>query len=202
MTPSELIDKYITELSDWRGEMLANIRKIIRDTDPEIIEEWKYMGSPVWYHDGQVLLGNAYKDKVTLTFPQGATLPDPYKLFNARLESNKMRATDFHEGDGINERALNAIIHAAVAHNSVGVREKLRQMLMRFGLKDIRNRNTVWQSRMIELTCWTVLVLAISLINPSVMVVVIGMLMTQPKLLTFGEANSWSGFQSKISPSP
>jgi hypothetical protein len=124
MNPSELIDKYITDLSDWRGKMLANLRKIIHDADPEITEELKYMGSPVWYHNGQVLLGNAYKDKVTLTFPQGASLPDPDKLFNGRLESNKLRAIDFHKDDDINENALKDIILAAVAHNSAGSKGK------------------------------------------------------------------------------
>ena len=118
MIPSELVDKYVADLTDWRGDVLSNLRKIIRDADPEIIEELKYMGSPVWYHDGQVLLGNAYKDKVTLTFPQGATLPDPDKLFNGRLESNKLRAIDFHQGDKINEKAMGDMIRAAVAKNS------------------------------------------------------------------------------------
>ncbi len=124
MTPSELIDKYIADLADWRGQMLVDLRKIIRDADPDIIEEWKYMGSPVWYHNGQVLLGNAYKDKVTLTFPQGASLPDPDMLFNARLESNKMRAIDFHQGDGIKDRALQDIVRAAVALNIAGKKGK------------------------------------------------------------------------------
>jgi len=125
MTPSELIDKYIADLADWRGQILVNLRKIIRDADPNIIEEWKYMGSPVWYHNGQVLLGNAYKDKVTLTFPQGASLPDPDRLFNARLESNKMRAIDFHQGDGIKDRSLRDIVRAAVALNIAGKKGKL-----------------------------------------------------------------------------
>jgi hypothetical protein len=117
INPSELIDKYIAGLTDWRGKMLANIRKIIHDADPDIIEEWKYMGSPVWYHDGQIVLGNAYKDKVKLTFPQGASLPDPHKLFNNGLKGNKWRAIDLYERDKINEGALKNIIRAAVAYN-------------------------------------------------------------------------------------
>lgn len=124
MNPSELIDKYISDLADWRGQMLVNLRKIIRDADPDMIEEWKYMGSPVWYHNGQVLLGNAYKEKVTLTFPQGASLPDPENLFNARLESDKMRAIDFHQGDEIKGRALQDIVRAAVALNISGKKGK------------------------------------------------------------------------------
>jgi hypothetical protein len=125
MKPSELIDKYISGLTDWRGIMLANIRKIIHDADPEIIEEWKYMGSPVWYHNGQILLANAYKDKVKLTFPQGASLRDPDKLFNNGLGGNKWRAIDFHEGDKINGRALKNIIRAAVAYNHAGLKGTL-----------------------------------------------------------------------------
>ena len=114
---SKLIDKKIADLADWRGKMLAKLRNIILEADPEIIEEWKYMGSPVWYHNGQILLAKAYKDKVKLTFPQGASLPDSDKLFNNGLEGNKWRAIDFYESDRINERALKNIIHAAVAHN-------------------------------------------------------------------------------------
>jgi hypothetical protein len=124
MNQSELIDKYIADLTDWRGKMLANLRKIIHEADPEITEELKYMGSPVWYHNGQVLLGNAYKDKVTLTFPKGARLPDPYKLFTGRLESNKLRAIDFHQGEEINESALKDIIRSAVAENNTGLEGK------------------------------------------------------------------------------
>ncbi len=120
MNASELIDKFIADLTDWRGKMLADLRKIIHEADPEIIEEWKYMGSPVWYHNGQILLANAYKDKVKLTFPQGASLPDPDKLFNNGLEGNKWRAIDLFEGDRINERALEGLVRAAVAHNRAG----------------------------------------------------------------------------------
>ena len=104
--------------------MLANLRKIIHDADPEIIEEWKWMGTPCWYHDGLILVANAHKDKVKLTFSQGASLPDPDKLFNAGLEGNKWRAIDFHEGDRINERALKNIIRAAVAYNRARLKGK------------------------------------------------------------------------------
>jgi hypothetical protein len=124
MKPSELIDKKIAGLADWRGKMLANLRKIILDADPEIIEEWKWMGSPCWYHDGLILVANAHKDKVKLTFAQGASLPDPQKLFNAGLEGNRWRAIDFHEGDRINERALKNLIRAAAAYNRAGLKGK------------------------------------------------------------------------------
>ena len=124
MKPSELIDKQIAGLTDWRGKMLANLRNIIHDADPEIIEEWKWMGSPVWSHNGLILVANAHKDKVKLTFLQGASLPDPDKLFNAGLEGNKWRAIDFHKGDRINERALKNIIRAAVAYNRARLKEK------------------------------------------------------------------------------
>jgi len=124
MKPSELIDKQIADLADWRGKMLANLRKIIHDADAEIIEEWKWMGSPAWSHDGLIAVANAHKDKVKLTFSQGANLPDPDKLFNAGLEGNKWRAIDFHEGDIINEPALKNIIRAAVAYNRAGLKGK------------------------------------------------------------------------------
>src|SRR3990172_12785068 len=124
MKPSELIDKYITDLTDGRGKMLANIRKIIHEADPEIIEEWKWMGSPCWSHDGLILVANAHKDKVKLTFNQGASLPDPEKIFNAGLEGNKWRAIDFHKGDKINEIAMKNIIRAAVAYNHAKLKRK------------------------------------------------------------------------------
>jgi hypothetical protein len=124
MKASELIDKKIADLPDWRGKMLADLRKIIHDADYEIVEEWKWMGTPVWSHNGLILIANAHKDKVKLTFSQGASLPDPDKLFNAGLEGNKWRAIDFHEGDRINERALKNIIGAAVAHNRAGLKGK------------------------------------------------------------------------------
>jgi hypothetical protein len=124
MKASELIDKKIADLPDWRGKMLADLRKIIHDADHEMVEEWKWMGTPVWSHNGLILAANAHKDKVKLTFSQGASLPDPDNLFNAGLEGNKWRAIDFHEGDRINERALKNIIGAAVAHNRAGLKGK------------------------------------------------------------------------------
>ena len=123
---SGLIDKYIAGLADWRGKMLSNIRKIIIDADPEITEEWKWMGSPCWSHDGLVAVANAHKDKVKLTFAQGASLPDPNKFFNAGLGGNRWRAVDLYKGDGIDERALKNIIRAAVAHNHAGLRGESR----------------------------------------------------------------------------
>jgi hypothetical protein len=118
INPSGLIDKYIADLADWRGKMLADLRNIIHDADPEIIEEWKWMGSPCWSHDGLILVANAHKDKVKLTFSQGASLPDPDKIFNAGLEGNKWRAIDLYEDDRINESALKNIIRAAVVLNT------------------------------------------------------------------------------------
>jgi hypothetical protein len=114
---SALIDKKIKQLGDWRGKMLAKVREIILDADPEIVEEWKWMGSPVWSHDGIIAVANAHKGKVKLTFSHGARLPDPDKLFNAGLEGNARRAIDFLEGDRINERALKNLVRAAVDYN-------------------------------------------------------------------------------------
>ena len=120
MNPSELIDKRIADLADWRGRMLAGLRKAIHDADPDIVEEWKWMGSPCWSHDGLICVANAHKDKVKVTFAQGASLPDPDKLFNAGLEGNRWRAIDLYEGDRIDARALKNLIHAAIAHNGAG----------------------------------------------------------------------------------
>ena len=117
MNPSERIDRLIAELTDWRGKTFAGIRKSILEADREIIEEWKWMGSPVWSRDGIIALANAHKGKVKLTFAHGAQLPDPDKLFNAGLEGNARRAIDFFEGDRINERALKNLIRAAVDYN-------------------------------------------------------------------------------------
>jgi hypothetical protein len=117
VNPSELIDTYIADLADWRGETLAMLRKAIRDTDPEIIEEWRGMGGPVWSHDGQIAVASAHRDKVKMTFAQGASLPDPHRFFNAGLEGNRWRAIDLHEGDEVDERALREMVHAAVAFN-------------------------------------------------------------------------------------
>ncbi|HTU40810.1 MAG TPA: DUF1801 domain-containing protein [Candidatus Aquilonibacter sp.] len=119
MTPSELIDEYISKLTDWRGKTLAEIRQIIRSADSEIIEEWKWMGSPVWTRNGILVVGNAHKDKVKLTFDQGAKLPDPSKIFNAGLEGNKWRAIDLFEGDKINAAALRKLVKAAIDQNNL-----------------------------------------------------------------------------------
>ena len=117
MDPSEQIDRLIAGLTDWRGKTFANIRKIILEADREIIEEWKWMGSPVWSRDGIIAVANAHKGKVKLTFDHGARLADPEKLFNAGLEGNQRRAVDFVEGNKINERALKNLVRAAVAYN-------------------------------------------------------------------------------------
>lgn len=117
MTPSEKIDQLIAGITDWRGKTLANIRKAILAADKEIIEEWKWMGSPVWERDGIIAVGNAHKDKVKLTFDYGAKLPDPDKLFNAGLEGNQRRAIDFFEGDKINAPALKNLVRAAIEFN-------------------------------------------------------------------------------------
>jgi hypothetical protein len=124
MNPSERIDRLIAELTDWRGKTFAGIRKSILEADREIIEEWKWMGSPVWSRDGIIALANAHKGKVKLTFAHGARLPDPDKLFNAGLEGNARRAIDFFEGDKINERALKNLIRAAVDYNQLRSKKK------------------------------------------------------------------------------
>ena len=112
------IEKSIADLGDWRGERLAEIRKLIHEVDPEVVEEWKWMGTPVWSHEGMYALANAHKDKVKLTFFHGAQLRDPKKLFNAGLNGNKWRAIDFHEGDKIRKTALKALLREAVAYNT------------------------------------------------------------------------------------
>ena len=124
MNPSERIDELIAGLTDWRGKTFASIRKSILEADREIIEEWKWMGSPVWSRDGIIAVGNAHKDKVKLTFSHGASLPDPDKLFNAGLEGNAWRAIDFFEGDKINERALKNLVRAAVDYNQIKLKRK------------------------------------------------------------------------------
>jgi len=117
MTPSERIDELIAGIADWRGKTFAGVRKVILAADPEITEEWKWMGSPVWSRDGIIAVANAHKDKVKLTFDYGARLADPEKLFNAGLEGNQRRAIDFFEGDKINERALKNLVRAAIEFN-------------------------------------------------------------------------------------
>jgi hypothetical protein len=124
MNPSEQIDRLIAKLTDWRGKTLASIRKSILEADREIIEEWKWMGSPVWSRDGIIVVGNAHKEKVKLTFSHGAKLPDPDKLFNAGLEGKVWRAIDLFEGDKLNEPALKNLIRAAVEYNQSKLKKK------------------------------------------------------------------------------
>src|SRR6195256_3596438 len=124
MNPSERIDELIAKLTDWRGKKLARIRKSILEADREIIEEWKWMGSPVWSRDGIIAVGNAHKDKVKLTFAHGAGLADPDKLFTAGLGGNAWRAIDLFEGDKINERALKNLVRAAVDYNQIKLKMK------------------------------------------------------------------------------
>jgi hypothetical protein len=127
ISPSEHIDKMIAGLSDWRSKTLATLRRVVHEADPETVEEWKWMGTPTFYHDGLVLLFNPHKDKVKLTFYEGASLPDPHKLFNAGLGGGKWRAIDYFEGDKVNERALKALIRAAVAHNALKKKNKKKK---------------------------------------------------------------------------
>jgi hypothetical protein len=124
MNPSERIDQLIAKLTDWRGKTLASIRKSILEADREIIEEWKWMGSPVWSRDGIIAVGNAHKEKVKLTFAHGAKLPDPDKLFNAGFGGNTWRAIDSFEGEKINERALKTLVRAAVDFNQTKKKKK------------------------------------------------------------------------------
>lgn len=115
---SALIDARIDELGDWRGELLARLRALIKEADPDVIEEWKWRGVPVWSHNGIICTGETYKSVVKMTFAKGAALPDPAGLFNASLDGNTRRAIDFQQGDKINEAALKDLIRAAVAHNT------------------------------------------------------------------------------------
>jgi hypothetical protein len=118
---SELIDKRIAELGDWRGKTLSRMRKLIKEADPDVVEEWKWMGTPVWSHDGIICTGESYKSIVKLTFSKGASLKDPAKLFNSSLDGNTRRAIDIHEGEEVDAGAFKALIRAAVALNtSVG----------------------------------------------------------------------------------
>jgi len=116
-SPSQLIDARIQELGDWRGEMLARIRKLIKQADPDVVEEWRWRGVPVWYHDGMICTGETYKNVVKVTFAKGASLEDPSGLFNSSLEGNTRRAIDFHERDKLDEKAFKALIRAAVRLN-------------------------------------------------------------------------------------
>ncbi|KXF49730.1 hypothetical protein AXA44_23255 [Rhodococcus sp. SC4] len=117
-SPSQLIDARIEELGDWRGETLARIRALVTQADPDVVEEWKWRGVPVWSHAGMICTGETYKKAVKVTFAQGASLDDPSGLFNSSLEGNTRRAIDFHEGDTIDEKAFQALVHAAMALNT------------------------------------------------------------------------------------
>jgi hypothetical protein len=116
-SPSELIDERIEELGDWRGETLARLRALIKEAEPDVVEEWKWRGVPTWYHEGMICTGESYKAAVKVTFAKGASLEDPSGLFNSSLEGNVRRAIDFHEGDAIDEAAFKALIREAVDLN-------------------------------------------------------------------------------------
>jgi hypothetical protein len=116
-SPSKLIDGRIKELADWRGETLARVRALIKQADPEVVEEWKWRGVPVWYHDGMICTGETYKSAVKLTFAKGASLKDPSGLFNSSLEGNTRRAIDIHDGEKIDDVAFKALVRAAIALN-------------------------------------------------------------------------------------
>lgn len=115
---SDLISQKITDLGDWRGETLGRMRRLIREADPAVIEEWKWMGTPVWSHDGIICTGESYKSVVKLTFAKGASLKDPARLFNSSLDGNVRRAIDIHEGEEVDESAFKALVRQAIAHNS------------------------------------------------------------------------------------
>ena len=121
-SPSLLIDAKIKELGDWRGKMLSRLRTLVKEADPEVVEEWKWRGVPTWYHDGIICTGETYKSVVKMTFAKGAALKDPSGLFNSSLEGNTRRAIDFHEGENVNEKALKSLVRAAVALNKSNVK--------------------------------------------------------------------------------
>jgi hypothetical protein len=123
MNPSQRIDELIEGITDWRGKTFADVRETILEVDQEIVEEWKWMGSPVWSRDGMIAVANAHKGKVKLTFAHGAVLADPDKLFNAGLEGNARRAIDFFEGDKIKKRALKALVRAAIEYNQTKLKK-------------------------------------------------------------------------------
>lgn len=131
---SELIDKKVAELGDWRGETLSRMRKLIKAADPTVVEEWKWMGTPVWSHDGIICTGESYKEKVKLTFAKGATLTDPAKLFNSSLDGNTRRAIDIHEGEAVDAGAFKALIRAAIALNTSGAKAKPKRAKQATGL--------------------------------------------------------------------
>jgi hypothetical protein len=124
-SPSQLIDARIKDLNDWRGETLARVRILIKQADPEVVEEWKWRGVPVWSHAGIICTGETYKNVVKMTFAKGASLEDPSGLFNSSLEGNTRRAVDLHEGDKVDEKALQALIRAAVALNTASAARRL-----------------------------------------------------------------------------
>jgi hypothetical protein len=124
---SKLISERIAELGDWRGDTLARVRALIREADPDVVEEWKWMGTPVWSHDGGLCTGESYKSVVKLTFFKGASLKDPAKLFNSSLDGNARRAIDIHEGEEIDANAFKALIRAAVALNTSGGRKSTKR---------------------------------------------------------------------------
>jgi len=121
-SPSQLIDARIKELGDWRGEMLSRIRALVKEADPDVVEEWKWRGVPVWSHDGLICTGETYKNVVKMTFAKGAALKDPSRLFNASLDGNTRRAIDFHEGEKIDAKALKTLLRAAVTLNKTKTR--------------------------------------------------------------------------------
>ena len=126
-SPSELIDKRIAELGDWRGKTLSRMRKLIKEADPGVVEEWKWMGTPVWSHGGILCTGESYKSIVKLTFAKGASLKDPAKLFNSSLDGNVRRAIDIHEGEEVDAGAFKALIRAAIGLNTSGAKARPRR---------------------------------------------------------------------------
>ena len=124
---SKLISQRIAELGDWRGETLKRMRKLIKEADPDVVEEWKWMGTPVWSHDGIICTGESYKDKIKLTFAKGASLKDPARLFNSSLDGNTRRAIDIFEGKPVDEAAFKALIRQAVALNSAGKKKPVKK---------------------------------------------------------------------------
>ena len=125
-SPSKLIDNRISELGDWRGATLKRMRKLIKEADPDVVEEWKWMGTPVWSHDGIICTGESYKAVVKLTFAKGASLKDPAKLFNASLDGNVRRAIDIHEGEEVDAAAFKALVRAAIDLNTSGAKAKAK----------------------------------------------------------------------------
>ena len=123
-SPSQLIDARIAELDDWRGEMLGRLRALVKEADPDVVEEWKWRGVPVWSHDGIVCTGETYNKVVKLTFAQGARIPDPSRLFNSSLDGNTRRAIDIHEGEKVDAGAFKALVKAAVAQNGTTAKKR------------------------------------------------------------------------------